>query len=236
MKRELVQCSLKLKKNLYSSPNATLLEILKKWIDTWEGCCHHCEEILLHLWHLVFHLTWHKILISCFMWHFTLPISICFTVCPAMSHRECSHSSKQAASFANSRATLIKRYRPLSRHISNRIPSEVHCGLECLYNLSDSSETDRVDFMIFHTWYPPEQNTTAFHYKPDEKSQIPTTTSTSSAQMFSSGLSESILAGVNANFYSLYILGQGREHKFLLIKSALTHCWEICPLCGSKRE
>lgn len=48
-------------------------------------------------------------------------------------------------------------------------PSEVHCSLECLYNLSDMSETDRLDFPIFRTWYPPEQNTAAFRYKPDEK-------------------------------------------------------------------
>lgn len=48
-------------------------------------------------------------------------------------------------------------------------PSEVHCSLECLDNLSDMSETDRLDFLIFRTWYPPAQNTAAFRYKPDEK-------------------------------------------------------------------
>lgn len=63
-------------------------------------------------------------------------------------------------------------------------PSEVNWSLECLYNLSDMSETDRLDFLIFRTWYPPEQNTTAFRYKPDEKNQIPTTYSTSSVQLF----------------------------------------------------
>lgn len=73
-------------------------------------------------------------------------------------------------SFTDSRATLMKRYRLLSR-ITSQIshPSEVHCSLECLYNLSDMSETDRLDFLIFRTWYPPAQNTAAFRYKPDEK-------------------------------------------------------------------
>lgn len=56
-------------------------------------------------------------------------------------------------------------------HITSQIshPSAVHCSLECLDNLSDMSETDRLDLLIFRTWYPPEQNTAAFRYKPNEK-------------------------------------------------------------------
>lgn len=139
---------------------------------TWEGCCCHCQETWPHVWNLV--LTFNHIVKH---WYHVLHDTLY-----CLLHRSCSSKGVSIFSLLNLppfpsawfstpihalhwwKDTALSR---ITSQISH--PSEVHCSLECLYNLSDMSETDMLDFPIFRTWYPPEQNTAAFHYKPDEK-------------------------------------------------------------------
>lgn len=145
------------------------------WRTTWEECCPHCQEAWPYVWDLqCFHFT--ITLTTCFTWHCTLPITSLLQlerVNKVFFHSFlCLLSPQLGILWLPTPIQALHWWRDTAlARITSQIPhpSEVHCSLECLYNLSDMSETDRLDFLIFRTWYPPEQNTAAFHYKPDEK-------------------------------------------------------------------
>lgn len=76
--------------------------------------------------------------------------------------------------FPSSRHPLASFTRHIDEEISPALASHLkscmHLKCTAVWNASIISLTCLKPIgYIFRTWYPPEQNTTAFHYKPDEK-------------------------------------------------------------------